>query len=413
MNKIIFWENKISASPIFNLGFRIFFCSATLISIVCMGWWLGWYGLNWSLPFGALLTPILWHGHEMVFGFAVGIVGGFLLTAVQNWTGVPMPFGKRLFRLWLLWFMARLIFLFFPQWAFFGGILDTLFSACLTKIVYSACKQADGQLKRQSGIIAKLVLYVCANLLFLVGLILANTPWGYQLIALSIYFSLFVTIGLVMTIGRRVIPFFTKNALLFLGYDFEPKNDEQLDGFCLKAFLAFFFLELFFKGQIFQYLAGIFALMTAVLNFKRLWGWYHQAIWRLPLLWTLFLSFLAMILGFVLYACQNFFPSVISQSVAMHAFAVGGIGLMGLSMMGRVSLGHSGRNIHLPPKALFWALGLMLAVFWFRIVMVIFVPAQSKIWLIHAQVGWILAFGLLAFAYVGIWFRPRADGKNG
>jgi uncharacterized protein involved in response to NO len=32
------------------------------------------------------LDPLAWHIHEMLFGFVMAAVAGFLLTAIPNWT---------------------------------------------------------------------------------------------------------------------------------------------------------------------------------------------------------------------------------------------------------------------------------------------------------------------------------------
>lgn len=396
--------------PIFNLGFRIFFLSSALSGAFFMLWWLLSYSAHWPLPVGALKLPQYWHGHEMLFGFGVAVVGGFLLTAVQNWTGVPMPKGEKLFWVWLPWLLARLVFLIAPALALLGGLLDLVFSLLLASAVLNACRAAEGQLKRQAGIIAKLYLLVLANGLFLLGLLTK-----LSLMRSSLYLTLFVIIGLVITIGRRVMPFFTRNGLMPQGVQFEPKNDERLDKWCLNSFLTFFFLELLtlhFASPWLQVPASLAALATGVLNAKRLAGWFHPGIFRVPLLWSMFFAFATMIVGFGLYALQAF-GGRISDSLAMHSFALGGIGMMVLSMMGRVSLGHTGRNIMAPPGTLIVGLWLLVLAYGARVLLPLFWPAQMVFGIWLAQSAWIGAFGLLIYSYTPIWLSPRIDGKKG
>ncbi len=95
---------------VFNLGFRIFFMSASIFSVISMAMWLATFSLAVPLSTGRSLSLLYWHGHEMVFGYAMAVVAGFLLTVVQNWTGLVMPSGARLMLIWLPWLIARLIY---------------------------------------------------------------------------------------------------------------------------------------------------------------------------------------------------------------------------------------------------------------------------------------------------------------
>lgn len=49
----------------------------------------------------------------MVYGYALAVVAGFLLTAVKTWTGVMMPYGYRLLGIFMCWLLARLSWLVF------------------------------------------------------------------------------------------------------------------------------------------------------------------------------------------------------------------------------------------------------------------------------------------------------------
>ncbi len=400
---------KVAQRPLFNLGFRIFFLSSAASAVLFMVWWLLAYSFHWALPVGALQLPQYWHGHEMLFGFAVAVVAGFLLTAVQNWTAVPMPAGGRLLALWLPWLGARFVFFFAPGQAVLGGLLDFCFTTALNLAVINACRQKEGQLKRQAGIIAKLSLLMGANLLFLWGLTRASV------LATSLYFGVFVIIGLVITIGRRVLPFFTRNGLMPQQVQFEPRNSENLDKWCLRAFLVFFTLELLrphWKVPGLDVAIALFALATGLLNLYRLAGWWHWKVLKVPLLWSMFFSFAAMIFGFLLYGLRPWL-SGIAPSLAMHSFAVGGLALMALSMMGRVSLGHTGRNIMAPPRVLVIALFLMVASYLLRVPALLLWPKFSPPLIMLAQLAWLGAFGLLCYGYWAIWCSPRVDGKPG
>ncbi|MDO4643163.1 MAG: NnrS family protein [Cardiobacteriaceae bacterium] len=382
---------------ILNLGFRLFFFSATVFAVFTMLIWLSLYSYPSTWNTGTL-PPTWWHGHEMIYGYAAAVVTGFLFTAVQNWTGVAMPHGWLLLLYWLPWCIARLLFIFAPNAYLIAASLDLLFAiggfyGVLKPVI--AVKQW-----RQMGIVSKMFLIIIGHLLFVAGLLGLSRG-----IYWSLYLGVFTILAIVLTIGRRVTPFFIERGV---GYPFTPKNSVLIDRLCLLTFLIFFILKIFTPWT---NVANITALLCAICNTWRLIGWHTKGIWRKPLLWSMFLAFTGMILGFILYSCQLFYP--VTDSLALHALTLSGIGLLTLSMMGRVSLGHSGRNIHQPPRLLIIGLYLLGGACVFRVALPLLFPNQYSVWIIHAQILWILAFLLLLIAYTHIWFSPRIDGKAG
>lgn len=393
--------NRLSFSgSLFNLGFRIFFLSASVYAVLVMGLWI------WAYPQGASiqgqLSPGYWHGHEMIFGYAMSVVAGFLLTAVGNWTGQAMPHGAALARIWLVWLAARCVFVLLPQWQSVGVGLDMLFNLLLLIAILKpilAVKQW-----RQIGIVSKVALMLVANACFLLGLL----GWSKGL-WVSLYVGVFVIVGLVLTIGRRVIPFFVSKALPEAG---EMKNSVCLDRLSLGGFLLVMLGELgsmFSTAWAWQLLTSVSGAIAAVAQIWRLCGWYHRGIWRKPLLWSMFLSMFFVAVGMLMYALGG----VMGHSLPLHALAVGGMGMLSLSMMARVSLGHTGRNVQQPPKLVFYALILLSAAMLARVGLPIVWPAQYLYWISIAQWCWLLAFLLLALGFARIWVSPRIDGKKG
>lgn len=57
-------------------------------------------------PYGGIL---FWHAHEMVFGFTSAVIVGFLLTAVQSWTGIRATHGKPLILITAVWLVGRVL----------------------------------------------------------------------------------------------------------------------------------------------------------------------------------------------------------------------------------------------------------------------------------------------------------------
>ena len=115
--------------------------------------------------------------------------------------------------------------------------------------------------------------------------------------------------------------------------------------------------------------------------------------------------------GFLLVALSVF--TNMPRFLAIHAFAYGGIGLITVSMMARVTLGHTGRNVNAPPETVQYSLLLLALGALFRVLVPVFYPDQYLTWIITSQALWIAAFLLFVITYAPILIRPRIDGQFG
>ena len=189
------------------------------------------------------------------------------------------------------------------------------------------------------AILSKLVLLGIGNTCFYLGIMGYLEPGVH----IAIYGALYLVIGLILTIGRRVIPFFVERGV---GYQVTLFNSRWIDISSLVFFLAFFVSELFLHAPwLSQLTASAMFLITTV----RIIGWYTPGIFKTPLLWSLFAALGFIDLGFLLFALQG--STSISPYLPVHAFGIGGIGIMTMGMMARVSVGHTGRNLQAPPGA--------------------------------------------------------------
>lgn len=172
-----------------------------------------------------------------------------------------------------------------------------------------------------------------------------------------------------------------------------------------------FILEstLFFVGVLFQYeaFAAVTALGLFLVNAARLLGWHTAGIWRKPLLWILYLAMCFICLGFLLHAVAHFGGMGMLKLVTIHAFAYGGIGLMTLGMMARVTLGHTGRNVHAPPSLTGAVFGVLLAGAVVRVFPPLFAAQYYPVWVGLSQTLWAVAFA--GFLYL---FLPMLLSKN-
>ena len=338
-----------------------------------------------------------WHAHEMIYGYSVAVIAGFLLTAVKNWTGEQTLYGPGLFGLFMLWAVARISFLFGTSFIFIAALFDMLFMFCLiSAIAYPIVKIRQW---KQIGILTKLIFLTIGNGLFYLGaaeLVGQGVYWG-------IYVGLFLIIGLIMTLGRRVIPSFIERGV---GYPVHLVNYKWIDRSSLALFLAFFIFVVFIgNNQISAYISsGLFFITTI-----RLFGWHTKGIWKKPLLWSLFIAFIFIDIGFLLFAASDLLN--LPVSLAFHAFSYGGIGIVTLAMMSRVSLGHTGRNINSPPVGLTISFVLLVLGGISRVFLPILDMDHYVTWIMFSQVLWSIAHLIFIYAYVQILIKPRIDGQ--
>lgn len=384
---------------LFELGFRPFFLLASLFSIVATLIWMASYTFGWSLPVSTI-TPIAWHGHEMVFGYSLAIIGGFLLTAVKNWTGEQTIKGLPLSLLALVWLLARTLPLsnspLLFEWA---ALFDILFLLGLIfAIIHPIAKVKQW---RQLMIVFILGMLLAANIFYYLGvfyIVNQGVSWG-------LFSGVYLIMALLFILTRRVMPFFIERGV---GYQVQLKNWAIVDSMSLLFLVGLWLTDVFFKQAL---LIALFSAVLAILHSIRLWGWYTKGIWKKPLLWVLFLGYSMFILGFILKGL-NFF-TLYPTSIPLHAFTYGGIGMMTLGMMARISLGHTGRNINQPPKVLAWVFLCLFLGALIRVVMPILLPNYYLHLIGTAQLLWIVAFTLFVYRYFMIFIQPREDGQPG
>lgn len=380
--------------PFLRDGFRPFFLGATAWAVVGMVPWLLFWSVATPTPHAELLA-MRWHAHAMVFGFAAAVIAGFLLTAVRNWTGRPTLSGLPLAGLWAAWLVARIAMLVdaVPLWL--PAIADVAFGTGLTVAVARPIVSA-GQAGRQGGVLSKAATIPIANTLFFAGVIgqwEAGVHWG-------LYLGFYAVVGLVLSIGRRILPNFIA---VGTGHQGPLKNDERLDKAALAVFVVFLVLEVFLGSGI---PAALAAAALVLVHAVRLAGWHVRGIWSKPLLWTLFAAYGSIVLGFALLALRPL--SLVSPFLGLHALAVGGITLMSAGMMARVSLGHTGRGIGRLPRLLPTAFGLLAAAAMVRVAGPIVLPGSTTASVIASLAAWIAGFALLGAVYARIWVGPPA-----
>ena len=376
---------------LFELGFRPFFLLATLYAVVSAGLWMAVYFGGFSLVHEGLPVTY-WHAHEMVFGYGIAVVAGFLLTVVHNWTGIQTIQNGKLAVLAALWLAGRLLFLFHAPWQVTAAV-DSAFGLGLLLAASLPLYRAK-QWHNLSIFATKVTLLVVANLLFYLGMagILADgLRWG-------LYSGIYLLTALVFTMARRVVPFFIERGI---GYPLQLRNSKIADLTSLVGLFGLWIAELLAPMSVWT--IG-FALITAGAQIVRLYWWYAKGMWSKPLIWILWGGLAALTVGLLLKAFSEWQGQV--PFAAWHAITYGGIGMVTVGMMARASLGHTGRSVFEPPKILgplFYLLAVGAAI---RSLVPMVLPEMHYQAVALSLVIWMLVFAALFLLYVQMWVGP-------
>jgi uncharacterized protein involved in response to NO len=378
-------------NPLFSIAFRPFFLVASWFSAVWMLIWLVY--LTKGIPSLGSLNPILWHGHEMLFGFAAAVIAGFALTAVQNWTGLIATTPGSLAALVLLWLLARLGFLLpalVPLWL--TSLVDLAFFPVLGWMMGRVLFRA----RNRNNYVLLPIFAAFAILNLVVHLELHGISHGAGQAALQ--GAVYLVALLLVFMGGRVIPFFTSRRLPELRVLEWPWLNWTTLAVTFAVLPAFLWLG---RSPV---LAPLL-LVAAALNLGRLLAWNPWGVRRVPLLWVLHVGYLWLPIGFALHAA-HLLGAPLAWSIGMHALMVGALGGLALGMMARVSLGHTGHPLEAHPVMAF-AFGLISLAAIARLGMAFF-PVLG--WLLIASVLlWILAFAIFAVYYTPILLAPRRN----
>ncbi len=388
---------------LFNLGFRPFFLGAGLIAILSM---FVWYLLLQQTLQLSVLSSTQWHSHEIIFGFSMAVITGFLLTAVKNWTNIDTPSGRPLLLLFLLWAGARVAWLLLPflpessasllvMAAVFDLAFSFYFALAFARPVFLS-KQWN-----QIGLLVKVVLMGVLNALCYLGLfgvLEQGMSWG-------VYGGFFIILAIILTMGRRVIPFFIEKGVT---ETVSLKNPKWIDHSSLVLFLLLAISEVFLNSPL---ITSLVAAPLFIIGCIRLFNWHTAGIWQKPMLWSLYLGMGFIQVGFLLFALTIFSPPL--QSLAIHTLAVGGIGLITLGMMTRVTLGHTGRNVNQPPAYHTLLLCLLLLATVTRVLLPLIWPEHYATWLTLSQFLWITAYAVFVATFAPMLIKKRIDGHFG
>jgi uncharacterized protein involved in response to NO len=383
--------------PLWSLGFRPFFLGAGLFAIVTMAAWLGVYRFGLEIDVSGISVS-QWHAHEMIYGYGMAVIAGFLLTAARNWTDRETASGGLLALLFAAWAVARALLLPGTGMLPFAAAADLAFVLALWVAVARPILQV--RQKRQAPVLLILALLAAGNLLFYLGAA-GWVPRGAQL---GVHGGLYLVLGMVLFMGSRVIPFFTERGV---GYEVQLKKPRWNDHATAALYPLFLLSEVLLPQH---FLGAVLAAGLFILSSLRVAGWYTLGIWQKPLLWGLFAAFIIINLGFLLRALAP--VTAIPAFLPIHAFAVGGVGIVTAAMMARVSLGHTGRSVHQPPRLVWPVLAGMALAATLRVLVPLADPTRYTLWVTLSGLAWMFSFALFAIVFIPMLVRPRHLGSE-
>ena len=303
----------------------LFFCAALVASLGMLAWG-AFLHYGW-LPSAALQNPFYWHAHVMLYGFAGALVGGFLLTASANWTGIATTTRRGLLLLTATWVIARVLLLTpLPFWV--GALFDVGYLFGLVFLVGRVLWLSKN--KRNAFLVVILLFYTGLDIAFYAGVLAGNATVPTRAL-IGVVDLLMV---LMLAIGGRVIPFFTGRKL--------AGHVMWVNKYLIFAVNGGGALVLLCGLAGAGSARGILMLVVAALAFVRLVGWRGWRIWREPMLWVLHLGYLWLAIGLAVRGVALVGITAMPEIDTLHGITVGALGTLSLAMMTRVAQGHSG-----------------------------------------------------------------------
>jgi uncharacterized protein involved in response to NO len=380
-------------------GFRLFFLLAAVYAVTIVPLWLAMLS-GWLAPHSPL-APGDWHAHEMIHGFALAVIAGFLLTAVGNWTSRETATGAALAALALVWCAGRLALLFstaLPRGV--PAVADLAFVPLLAAILARPLL-ASGNRRNLVMLAVLLALGVTNAVVHLesAGWLGAGAARRANLVAVDVI-SL-----LILIIAGRVFPMFTRNATGVASIRSQP----WLDRACIAAMALLCVVDALAarEGTLAKGLAGVVAVLAAARALH--WGALHSR--REPLLWILHAGYFWLVLALLLRGVGGWLGLPL-DSVATHALTVGAIGSLTLGMMTRVSLGHTGRMLATPPAMTIAFVAMSFAAL-MRVLTPWLAPRLYREGLIVSGMLWTAGFAIFLVVFAPVLLAPRVDGKPG
>ena len=392
-------EQKIP--PLLRLGFRPFFLSGALFSVFAVTLWLLIY--KGAISLSPLGGGYWWHIHEMIFGFGGAIIAGFLLTAVQNWTGVRGAQGNTLLALFLLWLAGRTVLL-VPD--LLGTTLTSIIDLAFLPTVAFVLAKPIIAIKQYRNLffVPLLALFTVANLEMHLAIAYPETFNSVY----SGYAGVMLVTFLMSVMAGRVAPMFTANGTKTPKATPLPWLDKAANGSLAIAMFSLLLQPLVGFSAVFF---GVLLIIASIFQTIRWLRWRPWITLNVPLLWSIHGAMKFICFGLFVLGLSYLIPEVPSNHV-WHLLTIGGMGGLILAMISRVSLGHTGRPLT-PPKSMTLAFILISLAALVRTFGPWGLPDKALLFIDISGGLWIGAFVIFIVGYAPMLMNARKDGRPG
>lgn len=379
--------------PLLRLGFRPFYIAGALLAALLVPLWVAMF--LGPVQMAPNAPPLLWHAHEMLFGFAVAIIVGFLMTAGKAWTGLATPRGPWLGALALLWLAARVASVVGPYAVY--AALDMALLPLVAAILVNVLLRAGN--RRNLPLALILALLAAANLVFHLAVMgVLNVP---AITPLYAGLALIVMIECVM--AGRVIPAFTMSVTPGLKLVATVWIERVTLGATALGLALWVFVPASWLGL------AVLALASA-LHVRRLLRWQPAVALKRPILWILHAAYAWFPVGLALLALAQI--GLVPVSAGVHALAVGATGGLIIGMITRTARGHTGRPL-MASKAEVLAYALVMSAAVLRVLLPLVAPSLYVFALVGAAAAWSAAFVIYLWLFTPWLMSTRLDGKDG
>ncbi len=380
---------------LWDLGFRPFYLLAALLALLSVPLW----ALQFSGVLAGGLRGAAWHAHEMVFGYALAVIIGFLFTAGRNWSGQPTPTGRPLMALAALWLLARVLVL--TPWAWAALLVNMAVPWAAAWGLWRALR-AGGNKRNYFFVGLLLAMGVAVGALHLNLMGLLRLPARLEA-GLGLPLALDIVLFMIAVMAGRVLPMFSNNGVPGMA----ARRDDRVERFALGTVLGLAALDVL----------GLHGpLMAAALALALLAHGWRFALWQPwkslanPLVWVLHAAYAWLLIHLALRGAAEL--GWIAAGPATHALTVGLIGLITLGMITRTALGHTGRPLRAGPFEIA-AYAAMLGAALLRVFLPLIMPTALMTAVQLSAALWSLAFALYLWRYTPLLMKPRADGLPG
>jgi uncharacterized protein involved in response to NO len=377
------------------LGFRPFYLGGALFGCAAMLAWLAELDGHPLPSLHPYLPGMLWHVHEMIFGFAAAIVAGFLLTAVRAWTAVTPAQGGSLAALWLLWLAGRVAVGYAPP--AIAMSVDIAFLPVCALVLLRVLVRAQN--RHNIFLPVALGLLAAANLGFHLAAMTQRVDWALR----SAYLAVGLLVLFVTVIGGRVIPSFTANAVP----GFQVRKWRLVEASVVPLTMLAFLLD--GLGAPHRVIA-VAAAVAACAQGMRVIGWRSWRVGNRPILAILHVAYAWIPVGFAMLALAAW--GVVPHSLAIHTFTVGAVGCAIVAMITRTARGHTGRPL-VAGRAEIASYALLVLAAIVRVLVPALWPQQTLVAIDVSGACWIVAFAAYCARYAAWLWSPRLDGKEG